>query len=148
MLALCAVLHSDTGAQVPVGSIMWLRSDSGVVANNGSVSRWKDMSGNSNDATQTAPAAEPTVIAASIDDPIAVPNPFTSRTELRISLHDATQIQVVLYDELGKEVRREMLSTHAGVNLIPIERQDLPSGHYECKIMIKGIVRMIPLVIQ
>jgi hypothetical protein len=57
-------------------------------------------------------------------------------------------MQVVLYDELGKEVRCETLSTHAGVNLIPMERQDLPSGHYECNIISNGSVRMIPLVIQ
>ncbi|MEO6938737.1 MAG: sialate O-acetylesterase [Candidatus Kapaibacterium sp.] len=98
--------------------------------------------------TPRLPDAVAQNITASIDDPIAVPNPFTSRTELRISLYDATQMQVVLYDELGKEVRCETLSTHAGVNLIPMERQDLPSGHYECNIISNGSVRMIPLVIQ
>src|SRR4051812_33498909 len=36
--------------QVPSGSIIWLRSDSGVVSSKGRVTQWRDLSGNGNNA--------------------------------------------------------------------------------------------------
>lgn len=46
-------------AQVPSGSLLHLRADSGVVIVGGAVARWKDISGNNNDAVQNQTERQP-----------------------------------------------------------------------------------------
>jgi len=52
-------------AQVPTGSILWLRADRGVVLQNGHVSQWKDQSGNGNDAFMTDTGQQPDLLSSS-----------------------------------------------------------------------------------
>lgn len=53
--------------QVSSGTLeLWLRADAGVVTNsNGQVSRWRDQSGNTNDALQTVANLQPELVSAS-----------------------------------------------------------------------------------
>ena len=64
-----SVTTQPPGADIPVGGTnLWLRADVGVVADsNGNISRWQDLSGNGNDATQSIVGSQPTLAANSIN---------------------------------------------------------------------------------
>jgi hypothetical protein len=81
-------------------------------------------------------------------DVLAVPNPFSTRSELRVTMTRSESLQVLLYDPLGREVRRENVHGHEGVNTLSIERNGLAAGHYFCKIVGNTRERIIPLVIE
>ena len=65
ILVIVAISCSPSFAQVPAGSILWLRADQGVVLQNGHVSQWKDQSGNGNDAFMTNTGQQPDLLASS-----------------------------------------------------------------------------------
>lgn len=46
----------------PVGLKMWLRSDTGLILNGNHVAQWNDLSGNNNNAVQTAGSNQPELI--------------------------------------------------------------------------------------
>ena len=51
------------GAEIPFeGLQLWLKSDAGIVANNGRVSKWMDQSGNGNDAIETDTSRQPVLV--------------------------------------------------------------------------------------
>ncbi|MDB5035593.1 MAG: Beta-lactamase protein [Chlorobi bacterium] len=96
--------------------------------------------------------AEP---GAGVDEPVAsamklvaVPNPFTTRTELRATVARAGRLQVMLYDAVGREVRRLNFDARAGENSVMIERGDLPAGIYLCKIAGGADERVISIVVR
>src|SRR5437762_2695724 len=50
---------SIASAQIPNGSMLWLRADMGVESDSTGVKIWKDQSGHHNDATQTDSTLRP-----------------------------------------------------------------------------------------
>jgi hypothetical protein len=79
---------------------------------------------------------------------LAVPNPFSTRSELRITMIQAESLQVLLYDPLGREVWHDILNARNGLNTLSLDRDGLAAGHYFCKIVGGAGERMIPLVIE
>ncbi len=47
--------------------LAWLKSDNGVILNSSTVSRWMDLSGNSNDATQATTASQPVFVTGAVN---------------------------------------------------------------------------------
>lgn len=64
-VSLPAYIQLDTKALSSLvatdGLVLWLKSDYGLISSGGKVSRWVDMSGNSNDATQSNVTNQPAV---------------------------------------------------------------------------------------
>ncbi len=60
-----------------------------------------------------------------------LPNPFASSTVLRYGLPEATRVRLVVYDVLGREVRRVVDREQApGYHRVGLEAEDLASGVY------------------
>jgi len=52
-----------TSPEIPTADLqLWLKSDAGIVANNGRVSKWLDQSGNGNDAVETDTSRQPVLV--------------------------------------------------------------------------------------
>lgn len=97
---------------------------------------------------------------SSVDDPhnlasdatkggvTVTPNPFSTRTELRTTVAHAGRIRIMLYDILGREVRRQTVDARAGENTITIEREGLTTGQYLCKIIGVEGERVISIVVR
>lgn len=62
LISFFAARSAQLIAQVPSGSLLHLRADSGVVVVDGTVARWKDISGNNNDAVQDQTERQPQLI--------------------------------------------------------------------------------------
>ncbi len=58
------LVSARTSAQVPGGSILWLRADRGVVVQNGHIARWQDQSGRGNDAVMADTSKQPDLITS------------------------------------------------------------------------------------
>lgn len=72
-IILTVIYFSTIEAQIPTQNLkLWLRSDSGVVHNNGAVEIWQDISGNGNHATQTNVLRRPNIIFNSINNKPAI----------------------------------------------------------------------------
>lgn len=93
-----------------------------------------------------ADVSEPTTIALSVT---ATPNPFSSYTSINFSIPETGDITVLLYDELGRVVRRVASSEFtAGPHSIQIDRLGLANGVYTCAITSErlNIHARIPIV--
>jgi Secretion system C-terminal sorting domain len=56
--------YGDPAAEIPLTRLqLWLKSDAGIIANNGRVSEWLDQSGSGNDAVETDTSRQPVLIA-------------------------------------------------------------------------------------
>lgn len=59
------------------------------------------------------------------------PNPFNPATSIRVDLSQGGPVSLVLYDLLGREVRRLAEGVYpAGVHIVRLDAGDLPSGIY------------------
>ena len=66
------------------------------------------------------------------------PNPFNGRTRIRFSSPDLGRLQLVLYDVLGRVVRKSQFNiTHAGRQELLINAKELSSGMYVYRIFLK-----------
>ena len=65
----------------------------------------------------------------------AFPNPMTTHTTLQFTANQSETVQVILYDQLGKQVYNTTYNAVPGKNSITINRENLSSGLYFCKIV-------------
>ena len=64
------------------------------------------------------------------------PNPFSAYTTISFSLPGSGDLSIVLYDELGRVVRRIASGEFpAGPYSIRFDRDDLPAGFYTCQVV-------------
>ncbi|MEP7233697.1 MAG: T9SS type A sorting domain-containing protein, partial [Ignavibacteriota bacterium] len=66
------------------------------------------------------------------------PNPFSDRTEINFTESFPVSGELILYDLLGNELRRIMISEN--IHKITIERGELSSGVYVYRIVSKGLL--------
>ncbi|WP_298520875.1 T9SS type A sorting domain-containing protein [uncultured Kordia sp.] len=64
----------------------------------------------------------------------AVPNPMTSKTNILFTAKQSEDVQLVVYDQVGKVVYTIKVSTEVGQNTIPLNRNNWRPGLYFCKI--------------
>ncbi|WP_299120319.1 T9SS type A sorting domain-containing protein [uncultured Winogradskyella sp.] len=64
----------------------------------------------------------------------AFPNPMTTHTTLQFTSNQSETVQVVLYDQLGKQVYNTNYEAVPGKNSITLNREKLSSGLYFCKV--------------
>lgn len=78
----------------------------------------------------------------------AYPNPFNSRTSIRIGLPQQKPIDLAVYDITGKEVHRMKAGVlSAGYHSIQFEGKDLPSGTYFIRIQAGEFVQTQKIVL-
>ncbi|MCH2194240.1 T9SS type A sorting domain-containing protein [Kordia sp.] len=65
---------------------------------------------------------------------LAIPNPMTSKTTIRFTSKQSEDVQLYIYDQVGKVVYTMKVSTKIGQNEIPLNRNNWRSGLYFCKI--------------
>ncbi|EDP71251.1 hypothetical protein FBALC1_02167 [Flavobacteriales bacterium ALC-1] len=65
----------------------------------------------------------------------AYPNPMTSKTTIGFTASQSETVQFVVYDQLGKQVYNTTYNAVAGKNSITLNRENLSSGLYFCKIV-------------
>jgi len=65
---------------------------------------------------------------------MAMPNPMTSKTSIQFTANQAEDVELLVYNQLGSLVSKIAFSTTPGVNEIELNRGDLSSGIYFCKI--------------
>ena len=62
----------------------------------------------------------------------AVPNPMDTETKLSFSITANETVVLIMYDQMGRVVYTTNYNATKGVNQLPINRQNLPSGLYFC----------------
>ncbi len=78
----------------------------------------------------------------------AAPNPFSTRTVLRLIASHAGPVGVVLFDAFGRDVRHMSLDACAGENNLPVERDGLPPGLYLCRVTGNDGTHVVSLIVQ
>lgn len=79
----------------------------------------------------------------------AIPNPMTTQTNIHFTANQSENVQFVMYDQVGKIVYKAQITTENGSNKIPLNRQNLRSGLYFCKIIgSKQTYKTIKLIVQ
>ena len=63
------------------------------------------------------------------------PNPMTTQATLSFNVNQSETVQFVMYDQLGKQVHHRTFNAVSGKNSITINRENLSSGLYFCKIV-------------
>ena len=63
-----------------------------------------------------------------------IPNPFTKKTEIEVSVPNNAKIELNIYNIVGRLVRTEKYSVQAGISKIIFESNSLPAGIYFYKI--------------
>ncbi|WP_296311098.1 ice-binding family protein [Winogradskyella sp. UBA3174] len=73
-----------------------------------------------------------------INDAIVVkafPNPMTTYITLQFTASQSETVQIVMYDQLGKQVYNKSYNAVLGKNSITLNRENLSTGLYFCKIV-------------
>jgi Repeat of unknown function (DUF6923)/Secretion system C-terminal sorting domain len=65
----------------------------------------------------------------------AYPNPMTSKTTIDFTLAQSETVQFVVYDQTGKQICQIYFDAKAGNNSITLNRGNLSTGLYFCKII-------------
>lgn len=65
----------------------------------------------------------------------AFPNPMSSQTAIQFTANQNETVQLVIYNQLGKQVFATTYNAKAGKNSITVNRGNLSSGLYFCKIV-------------
>jgi hypothetical protein len=88
-------------------------------------------------------------IEATTNKMIAVPNPMTSQTTLYFSAKQSEDVQLFVFDRLGKVVYTTKVKVENGQNTIPLNRQNWRPGLYFCKIQGKNqTYKTVKLIVQ
>jgi hypothetical protein len=67
-------------------------------------------------------------------DAVAIPNPMTSSTRIQFTAQDTETVQLMVYNQIGRLVKQIEFSALFGKNEIELNRDNLSSGIYFCKI--------------
>ena len=65
---------------------------------------------------------------------VAYPNPMSEVTSLNFNATVKENLTLSIYDQLGKVVYRQQVNASVGKNKVSIQRQNLSSGLYICKL--------------
>ncbi|NRD21845.1 T9SS type A sorting domain-containing protein [Winogradskyella litoriviva] len=63
------------------------------------------------------------------------PNPMSTHATIEFEYNQTETLQLVMYDQLGKEIYKKSFDAVPGTNSITINRENLSSGLYFCKIV-------------
>ena len=74
----------------------------------------------------------------------AVPNPMTSQTNIQFSSDISESLTFVVYNQIGQVVYKTQYKSSPGLNTIKLNRQNLNSGLYICKIF-NSLNQQLPL---
>ena len=64
----------------------------------------------------------------------AVPNPFTTNTNIEFQMARSGAVQISVYDLLGAKLWSKNLAGRTGLNKVPFENTDLQDGIYLFKV--------------
>lgn len=79
----------------------------------------------------------------------AIPNPMNTRTNIHFTTKQSEDVQLSVYDQVGKVVYTMKVRTENGQNKIPLNRNNLRPGLYFCKIKSKSLTyKTIKLIIK
>ncbi|MCA0131605.1 DUF6923 family protein [Winogradskyella alexanderae] len=67
----------------------------------------------------------------------AYPNPMTSSTSLEFRAQQNENMQLIIYNQLGEEVLVKRIDAVPGINRITLNRKNLSTGLYICKLISK-----------
>lgn len=98
-------------------------------------------------------SSESTLSITNFDNEIqqtsAIPNPMNTRTNIHFTTKQSENVQLFVYDQVGKVVYTMKVRTENGQNKIPLNRNNLRSGLYFCKIESKSqTYKTIKLIIK
>ncbi|MEI8135415.1 MAG: choice-of-anchor D domain-containing protein [bacterium] len=80
---------------------------------------------------------------------MAVPNPFSHRTQIAFSLSEQTNVSIHIYDVLGKEVFASAAQVYpSGTNPINWDATGLPDGSYQCVVNIGKNTQSLKLMLS
>ena len=80
---------------------------------------------------------------------LSQPNPFTSATEVQITLPKEERGSIIVYDISGKAVLRQETVFRKGINIFTIKATDLPArGLYYLQVQTEGFSQTRKIVIQ
>lgn len=98
-------------------------------------------SSNKNLGPMESPNADLTVLAV-------VPNPVKDLAEVQYTLRYSSPVRVELYDELGALITSyEQGVKSVGANSAWLETSGLPAGRYSCRLIFRGGVTAVPVVV-
>ncbi len=67
-------------------------------------------------------------------DPVAIPNPMTTRTKIHFTAQQSEHVDLLVYNQLGALVKQVSFQAISGSNEITLNKANLASGLYFCKI--------------
>ncbi|MEM6722348.1 MAG: DUF4114 domain-containing protein [Bacteroidota bacterium] len=80
---------------------------------------------------------------------LAVPNPMTTQTQLQFTAKQSEDVQLLLYDQVGKLVYTTNIRTQTGQNSVPLHRNNLRPGLYFCNMQSKtNTYKTLKLVVK
>jgi len=83
-------------------------------------------------------SAESTLSVVAVENEVktmsAIPNPMRSQTTIHFTAKQSEDVQLVVYDQVGKVVYTTNVTANSGQNTVPLNRQNWRSGLYFCKI--------------
>ncbi|MEM6722347.1 MAG: T9SS type A sorting domain-containing protein [Bacteroidota bacterium] len=98
-------------------------------------------------------STESTLSVVAIENEItamsAIPNPMTSQTTIHFTAKQSEDVQLFVYDQVGKVVYTSKVKAENGQNTVPLNRQNWRSGLYFCKIEGKTqTYKTVKLIVQ
>jgi hypothetical protein len=98
-------------------------------------------------------SSESTLSVVALEDEVqtvsAVPNPMTTQTNLYFTAKQSEDVQLFVYDQVGKLVYTTTVRAENGQNTVPLNRQNWRSGLYFCKIQGKNqTYKTVKLVVR
>lgn len=73
-------------------------------------------------------------IEAEANKMVAVPNPMTTQTKIQFTAKQSEDVQLLMYDQVGKVVYTKKVKSNIGQNTVSLSRNNLRPGLYFCKI--------------
>ena len=64
----------------------------------------------------------------------AYPNPMVNASSIQFTSNKTETVELVIYNQLGKTVFNKIVKTQVGKNKIALQKQNLSSGLYICKL--------------
>jgi len=90
---------------------------------------------------QRSANSERNTVPNEFDLSAAYPNPFNSTAKISLLLRDAAQVELSIYDMLGRRVSSDFRQLNAGKHTVSWHAENVPSGIYLLKATANGIVR-------
>lgn len=85
---------------------------------------------------------------AGLDNLILYPNPAEDELNIQFSVNENADVQLVVQDIMGKQIRTELIKATTGKNLVMMNTSDLSSGMYFMNIVQENTKKTVQFIVK